>query len=82
MVGKLCVSCAFTSVYIMTAELLPTTMRNAGLGCCVSVSRIGSAAGAYIADLVSCVALPYIIADLVSCVALSYIIADLVSCVA
>ena len=55
MVGKLCISATFTSIYIMTAEMVPTAMRNFGMGCSSAMSRVGGATAPYIADIVSCV---------------------------
>ena len=53
MVGKLGISASFSAIYIMTVELVPTTMRNFGMGCSSSMARVSSAAAPYIADLVS-----------------------------
>nr|KAG5711199.1 hypothetical protein BaRGS_004843 [Batillaria attramentaria] len=51
MVGKLCVSGAFSVIYLITAELYPTVLRNFGMGCSSTVARVGSAVSPYIADL-------------------------------
>ena len=53
MVGKLGISAAYSSIYLMSAELFPTVIRNFGMGCSSSVGRVGSAVSPYIADLVS-----------------------------
>ena len=53
MVGKLGISAAYSSIYLLSAELFPTVIRNFGMGCCSSVGRVGSAVSPYIADLVS-----------------------------
>ncbi|KYQ53258.1 Solute carrier family 22 member 4 [Trachymyrmex zeteki] len=42
MVGKLCIAMAFSTTYIFTAELFPTTLRNSLLGFCSMIGRIGS----------------------------------------
>ncbi|RXG61780.1 hypothetical protein Avbf_17423 [Armadillidium vulgare] len=41
-IGKLGVGIAFTVAYIMTAELVPTHVRNIAIGMCSVISRIGS----------------------------------------
>nr|KAG5711197.1 hypothetical protein BaRGS_004841 [Batillaria attramentaria] len=51
MVGKLCVSGAFSVIYLFTAELYPTVLRNFGMGCSSTIARVGSALSPYIADL-------------------------------
>nr|KAG5711190.1 hypothetical protein BaRGS_004834 [Batillaria attramentaria] len=51
MVGKLGVSASFSVIYLMSAELYPTVIRNFGMGCSSTVARVGSAVSPYIADL-------------------------------
>lgn len=53
MVGKFGISAAFSSIYLVSAELFPTVMRNFGMGCSSTLARVGSAVSPYIADLVS-----------------------------
>ena len=53
MMGKLGVSGAYNSVYLMTGELFPTGARNLAMGMSSNVARIGGALSPYIADLVS-----------------------------
>ena len=43
-VGKCTTTAAFCGVYVYAAELFPTPARNAGLGICSQVARIGSGA--------------------------------------
>ncbi|KAL0104135.1 hypothetical protein PUN28_017089 [Cardiocondyla obscurior] len=42
MAGKLCITVAFATVYVYTAELFPTTLRHSLLGICSMTGRIGS----------------------------------------
>ncbi|XP_071114900.1 organic cation transporter protein-like [Haliotis cracherodii] len=49
--GNTCVSAGFASVYVFTAELLPTTSRNFGMGLCSVFCRVGSISSPYINDL-------------------------------
>ena len=57
MVGKLGISAAFTSIYLITAELFPTVMRNFCIGCCSTIGNAGGTVSPYIADLVRSVSL-------------------------
>ena len=41
MLGSFCVSITFTLLWIWTSELMPTTVRNAGVGACSFAARIG-----------------------------------------
>ncbi|XP_076466620.1 organic cation transporter protein-like [Babylonia areolata] len=51
MVGKLGISAAFSSLYLVSAELFPTVIRNFALGCSSTAGRVGSLTSPYIADL-------------------------------
>ncbi|XP_011871158.1 PREDICTED: solute carrier family 22 member 5-like isoform X2 [Vollenhovia emeryi] len=42
MAGKLCITMAFATVYVYTAELFPTTLRHSLLGICSMTGRVGS----------------------------------------
>ncbi|XP_072019016.1 organic cation transporter protein-like [Amphiura filiformis] len=56
MVGKLCISASYATVYLYAAELFPTPIRNVGVGMGSFSSRIGSILSPYIlllADIVS-----------------------------
>uniref|UniRef100_A0AAY4CDH5 Major facilitator superfamily (MFS) profile domain-containing protein n=1 Tax=Denticeps clupeoides TaxID=299321 RepID=A0AAY4CDH5_9TELE len=48
MVGKFGFTMLFTVVYMYTAEIYPTVMRNVGIGMCSSAARIGSITAPYI----------------------------------
>uniref|UniRef100_A0A671MQB3 Solute carrier family 22 member 4-like n=1 Tax=Sinocyclocheilus anshuiensis TaxID=1608454 RepID=A0A671MQB3_9TELE len=48
MAGKFGFTMSFTVVYIYTAELYPTVLRNLGIGMCSSAARIGSITAPYI----------------------------------
>ena len=50
--GKFGASAGFAVIYIYSAEIFPTVMRNSGLGMSSFFARIGGVAAPYIADLV------------------------------
>ena len=52
MIGKLGASAAFTMAYQYSAELMPTVVRNAGIGSCSCMARVGGMIAPYVADLV------------------------------
>lgn len=52
MVGKFGSAMAYPIVYVFSAELFPTVVRNAGMGASSCASRIGGMIAPYIADLV------------------------------
>ncbi len=49
--GKLFIACAFAIIYLLGAELYPTTMRTTGLGAAVMVGRFGSMTAPYFVDI-------------------------------
>ncbi|XP_048236592.1 organic cation transporter protein-like [Haliotis rufescens] len=51
MVGKLCAATAFTVMYIFSAELFPTTLRQSAMGACSLFEGIAGMVAPYIADL-------------------------------
>ncbi|PVD28336.1 hypothetical protein C0Q70_10923 [Pomacea canaliculata] len=51
MIGKLGVSSSFAIIYLYSAELYPTVMRNFGVGCGSMFARVGSLLSPYIVDL-------------------------------
>ncbi|KAJ8351311.1 hypothetical protein SKAU_G00227870 [Synaphobranchus kaupii] len=62
MVGKFCFTMSFCVVYMYTAEVYPTVVRNIGAGICSSASRIGSITTPYVLYLGKYnLFLPYII---------------------
>lgn len=48
MTGKFGFTMAFSIVYIYTAEIYPTVLRNVGIGMCSSAARIGSITAPYV----------------------------------
>ncbi|XP_060068379.1 organic cation transporter protein-like [Ylistrum balloti] len=51
MLGKVGAAAAFAIIYVWSAELYPTVVRNAGMGASSSCARIGGMIAPYIADL-------------------------------
>ncbi|XP_046583280.1 organic cation transporter protein-like [Haliotis rubra] len=51
MIGKLGVSAAFAIIYVFSAELMPTVVRNSGVGASSTCGKIGGMTSPYIADL-------------------------------
>ncbi|XP_076439510.1 organic cation transporter protein-like [Babylonia areolata] len=51
MLGKLGISASFTAVYLISAEIFPTVIRNLGMGCSSGCGGIGSILSPYVADL-------------------------------
>lgn len=51
LIGKFGAAAAYPLVYVFSAELFPTVVRNAGMGASSCVSRVGGMAAPYIADL-------------------------------
>lgn len=52
LIGKALSAGAFGIVYIFTAELLPTVIRNASMGTCSCSARVGGMIAPYIAKMV------------------------------
>ncbi|XP_051903651.1 solute carrier family 22 member 5-like [Hippocampus zosterae] len=62
MMGKFCLTAAFSHVYAYSVELYPTVLRNTAMGACSMVARIGSILAPYIIYLRSySPSLPYIL---------------------
>ncbi|KAL2077663.1 hypothetical protein ACEWY4_027167 [Coilia grayii] len=69
MLGKITMTAAFLFVYLYGAELLPTVVRNMGLGITIMASRVGSTLSAYIAYMgIYDRTLPYILMGCISIV--------------
>lgn len=67
MIGKLCISMAFSSIYIYTSELFPTEARHSLLGTCSMFGRIGSLVAPQTPLLMAYMeALPYLIFGIMS----------------
>ena len=53
MLGKVGISAAYAIIYVWSAELYPTVIRNAGMGLSSTFANIGGMISPYIADIVS-----------------------------
>ena len=53
LIGKSCITGAFGTLYVWSAELYPTVVRNSGMGSSSAIARVGSMLAPYIAKLVS-----------------------------
>lgn len=51
--GKFCVTCSFALIYVYSAEVYPTVLRQIGVGSCSVVARIGSFISPFMKELVS-----------------------------
>ena len=59
MVGKLCISASFGIIYVFSAELFPTVVRNVGVGTASLFARVGGVVAPYIGQLVSIESCPH-----------------------
>ncbi|XP_069171909.1 organic cation transporter protein isoform X2 [Procambarus clarkii] len=48
MAGKLCITASYAIIYVVTAEIFPTVVRNVGVGSSSMVARVGGALAPYI----------------------------------
>lgn len=53
MIGKLGASAAFATIWVFSAELFPTVLRNSAMGASSLCARVGGMVSPYIADLVN-----------------------------
>jgi len=53
MLGKVGISAAYAIIYVWSAELYPTVIRNVGMGISSTFANIGGMISPYIADIVS-----------------------------
>ena len=53
LIGKFGAASAFATIYLLSAELYPTVVRNAGMGASSCSARVGGILAPYIGDLVS-----------------------------
>ncbi|XP_031558762.1 organic cation transporter protein-like isoform X2 [Actinia tenebrosa] len=51
MLGKMCITVSFNSIYVFSAELFPTMVRNSGMGLMSVVSRVGAATAPFVVQL-------------------------------
>uniref|UniRef100_A0A0K0EY76 Solute carrier family 22 member 13 (inferred by orthology to a human protein) n=1 Tax=Strongyloides venezuelensis TaxID=75913 RepID=A0A0K0EY76_STRVS len=51
LVGKFCISCTFTSIFVYGSEIFPTSHRNTCLGICAVISRLGGVIAPYSKNL-------------------------------
>ena len=52
-IGKFCVTCSFALIYVYSAEVYPTVLRQIGVGSCSVVARVGSIISPFMKELVS-----------------------------
>ena len=52
LIGKCCITGAFDTIYVWSAEIYPTVVRNSGMGSSSAVARVGSMLAPYIAKSV------------------------------
>lgn len=57
MVGKLCISAAYQSIYLYLAELYPTELRTQGMGAATMAASVGSIISPYITNSLVLVAI-------------------------
>ncbi|BFZ25356.1 hypothetical protein BsWGS_28395 [Bradybaena similaris] len=50
-IGKLGITGGYSTIYVFSAELFPTGLRNSVIGACSMVARIGAMVAPYVADL-------------------------------
>ena len=53
MLVKFCISISYYTVYIYSAEVYPTLVRQVGVGCNSGMSRVGSSIAPFVKELVS-----------------------------
>ncbi|EDO36696.1 predicted protein, partial [Nematostella vectensis] len=51
MLGKLCITTSFNGLYVFSAELFPTMVRNSGMGLLSVISRVGAALAPFVVQL-------------------------------
>ncbi|RWS23709.1 organic cation transporter protein-like protein [Leptotrombidium deliense] len=51
MVGKFCITSSYRLIYIQTAEIIPTSVRQIGVGSCSVAARVGSVIAPFVKEL-------------------------------
>lgn len=54
LIGKMGAGVAFGTIFLLSSELFPTIVRNAGMGASSCFARFGSMLAPYVIELVSC----------------------------
>lgn len=61
MLGKIGIAAAFAVIYVWSAEIFPTVVRNAGMGSSSAFARVGGMVSPYIAGIVSYIIICFVI---------------------
>lgn len=68
MIGKFCIAASFAIIYVYSAEIFPTVVRNVGIGTCSTIGRIGSILSPFVKELGKATydSIPFIIYGVIS----------------
>jgi OCT family organic cation transporter-like MFS transporter 4/5 len=53
MLGKMAITASYGTAYILSGEIFPTSVRNAGMGACSTIGALGAMAASFIVLLVT-----------------------------